>query len=470
MERGYAPLALTWRLTPGARLPSLRSAAAITAGGAAAVPADDGLQCAMRAIADGATEERLLAIAGEEMAPLYHLLAQLTARRLLEVTADLDGRTICRLLPRKRGFQLPPEVKVPPRVALDRFAYLRAGTRGAILQAPHAPCDIVAEAPIAGSLIVRLAAAPVTSDEQHDDVEHALLALLVALGFAGDADAPEPPARRTWEFHDQLFHSATQLHDDGVARGATFRFRNALPSPPAVRPRHAGMDILLPEARGDGPEKGRTLRQLMRERRSRRDVEGASLTIAELGEVLDRVARITARYGDGVPESARRPIPSAGALQALEFYLATDGCAGLPAGFFHYRGDTHGLTRLPNGDAAAATLLEECARAWGQPGRPPPVLVVLAVRLPRLAWKYEGIAYRLALLDAGVALQSLYLVTTDLGLAGAAVGASDPDLFAQASGTDPWEETCIAAFGLGWPRRLDAPAAATESTAPGDEP
>ena len=80
------------------------------------------------------------------------------------------------------------------------------------------------------------------------------------------------------------------------------------------------------------------------------------------------------------------------------------------------------------------------------------MLVVLAVRLPRIAWKYEGIAYRLALLDAGVVLQSLYLVVTDLGLAGAAVGASDPELFAQASGIESWEETCVAAFGFGRPR------------------
>ena len=97
-------------------------------------------------------------------------------------------------------------------------------------------------------------------------------------------------------------------------------------------------------------------------------------------------------------------------------------------------------------------MLRQCARAWDGPDRLPSMLVVLAVRLPRIAWKYEGIAYRLALLDAGVALQSLYLVATDLGLAGAAVGASDPELFAQASGTESWEETCVAAFGFGRPR------------------
>jgi SagB-type dehydrogenase family enzyme len=128
----------------------------------------------------------------------------------------------------------------------------------------------------------------------------------------------------------------------------------------------------------------------------------------------------------------------------------------LPAGFFHYRSDIHGLTHISRGDDAAKEMLRQCARAWDGPDRLPSMLVVLAVRLPRIAWKYEGIAYRLALLDAGVALQSLYLVATDLGLAGAAVGASDPALFAQASGTDSWEETCVAAFGFGRPRASTA--------------
>jgi oxazoline/thiazoline dehydrogenase len=472
MQRGFAPLALTWRLKPGARLPGLRVAAPVAAGEgetAVAPPPDGGLHHAMQAIVGGATEDRLLALAGASPASLYHLLAQFTARRLLEVTADLDGRTLCRLALRERSFQLPSGTELPARVALDRFAYLRAGERGATLQAPHAPCDIVVEAPIAGALIVRLAAAPLVPDDQQDEAERALLALLVALGFAGDADAPEASARRTWQFHDRLFHVATQLHGDGVARGATFRFRDLLPPPPALRPRHAGTDIALPAPRAAAPDKGRTLHQVMQERRSHRDVDGSDLTIADLSELLDRVGRIVAmpQAREGSQEMLLRPIPSAGALQALEFYVATHGCAGLPAGLFHYRGDIHGLTRLHRGEDAAAQMLEQCARAWDQPGRPPPVLVVLAARLPRLAWKYEGIAYRLALLDAGAALQSLYLVATDLGLAGAAVGAGDAELFAQATGTDSWEETCIAAFGLGRPRRTDSPAIATGPMTPG---
>ena len=48
-----------------------------------------------------------------------------------------------------------------------------------------------------------------------------------------------------------------------------------------------------------------------------------------------------------------------------------------------------------------------------------------------------------------MAIQSLYLVATDLSLAGSAVGSGNPDLFAQATGVSSWEETSIAAFGFG---------------------
>ena len=454
MTSDFIPLSLKWRLVAGANLPGFRAAEANadgewpTAGASPNVAEADSL---MRAIAAGATEDELVVVAAGALTTLYHLLAQLTARRLLEVSVEFDGEVLCCLLPRSRDFHLPGEIEMPRRSVLDRFAYLRAGRRGAVLQSPDACCDIVAESATFSALIPRLAATPINRDDLQRHEQRSLLALLVALGFAGDADEPESPSRRVWQFHDRLFHASSQLHDDGVARGATYRFRDRLAPPPAIRPRHHGTEIALPDL-GRGIESGRTLLDVMNARRSCRDLEDADLTIAELGEVLGRVGHMAVKRQQDGKEFLARPIPSAGGLQALEFYIATAGCIGLSAGFFHYRSDSHGLTHISRGDNAAKEMLRQCARAWDGPDRLPSMLVVLAVRLPRIAWKYEGIAYRLALLDAGVALQSLYLVATDLGLAGAAVGASDPELFAQASGTKSWEETCVAAFGFGRPR------------------
>jgi oxazoline/thiazoline dehydrogenase len=175
----------------------------------------------------------------------------------------------------------------------------------------------------------------------------------------------------------------------------------------------------------------------------------------DIGAVLHRVARIVSvlPHDDPPQDCMLRPFPSAGAIHELEFYLAVGVCTGLEPGFYHYRGEEHALVRLATTDAAAAAaaMLADCARAWGQSDRPPQVLVVIASRLPRLAWKYQSIAYKMSLMNAGAALQSLYLVTTDLGLAGCAAGSGNPDLFAQATGADPWEETSIAEFGFGLP-------------------
>ena len=82
---------------------------------------------------------------------------------------------------------------------------------------------------------------------------------------------------------------------------------------------------------------------------------------------------------------------------------------------------------------------------------PPQAVIVLASRLPRLAWKYEGIAYRLALLNAGVVIELMYLVATDMRLAPCANGSGDSRPFETATGLDPLEETAIAEFALGVP-------------------
>ncbi len=190
----------------------------------------------------------------------------------------------------------------------------------------------------------------------------------------------------------------------------------------------------------------------MESRRSRRDMAEQPVGLDAVGQLLHRVARIKSVL-PGAPERPQdvllRPYPSGGAIHELEYYLAVRACAGLAPGFYHYRGQEHALTHIAGAEAPAAAMLADCAMAWGQPGKPPQVLVVMTSRLPRLAWKYTGIAYKISLMNAGVAIQSLYLVATDLGLAGSAAGSGNPDLFAQATGVSSWEETSIAEFGFG---------------------
>jgi len=453
----YTPLILSWRLRQGASIEPQGEAGvllSISGGGSITIPPHPSLRQALLGLGTGISEDRLLTLAGEEGAPLlFYTLSQLVRLGLLEASADLDGIAAIRLVPRRRDFRLPRPCALPRRVVLDRFAYLRRSQRGTLLQLPGAPCDLILEHRSCGGLIALLAGGPFEAAEPAAPIDRALLLLLTALGFVTDAEADESPARQTWEFHDRLFHRATRSYDDGIVRGGSYRFRDELPPLSALRPPYPGPTMALPTPNPEQLARSRSLYTVMERRRSLRVMAAEAVNLDEVGEVFHRVARVTAILppGEDSQQFVMRPYPSAGAIHELEFYLAVRLCTGLPEGFYHYRGDLHALTRLVGAENAAVAMLNGCARAWGQADQPPQVLVVIASRLPRLAWKYQGIAYRLSLLNAGVVLQSLYLVATDLGLAGAAAGSGDPDQFALATMVDPWEETSIAEFGFGRP-------------------
>jgi len=451
------PLELRWRLVPGASIVSsgdgeltleLPGRRAVTL-----TPGHVGLRGALLALANGADEPGLVALAGEERAAeVYYYVARLVELGVLEASADRDGIPVVRLLPRSRTFDLPVSQTAPRHVVLNRFAFLRRGERGAMLQHPDATCDLLVEHDAAGDLILRLAAGSLDTTAVDDGLDLPLVSLLVALGFAGDAVATEEPSRRTWEFHDRLFQRAARAYDDLAPLGGTYRFIGVLPAPPAIRPRHVGTSIELPAP--SAARAGRSLTEVMEKHRSWRVMSEVPVSLEAVSELLHRVARVT-KVVPGTPELPQdvmhRPYPSGGAIHELEFYLAVRACEGLAPGFYHYRSHEHALTGIEGAETPATEMLEDCASAWGQPGRPPQVLVVLASRLPRLAWKYTGIAYKISLMNAGVAIQSLYLVATDLGLAGSAAGAGNPELFARATGVSSWEETSIAEFGFGRP-------------------
>lgn len=58
-----------------------------------------------------------------------------------------------------------------------------------------------------------------------------------------------------------------------------------------------------------------------------------------------------------------------------------------------YAGHFNQVARIAPAAASSPTV------AWGQPGKPPQVLVMTS-RLPRLACRYAGIAYKLSLMMA----------------------------------------------------------------------
>jgi len=398
----------------------------------------------------GACLERLVTIASvgtEAAAAARHVayyLERFRRARLIEWVARRGGDVIVTFRSLTSGFGLAEGAAPEHAMTLSRFAYVRRDGADLVLESPETPC----RATLTGrgtELLGRIAdhgpTAPATDS---------LLALFWRAGFLEPADGPEPEARATWEFHDRLFHVGSRGGRDAVAMGGTYRFKDRLPAPPAIKPPRSADALVLPrpDASGIGARSDR-LDALMDRRRSIRAYAEAPITLDELSEFLFRVARITRVFGDREQELMSRPFPSGGSIYEIEFYLAVGACRGLEPGVYYYRGVEHALERLPSTADGAKRLLVDSAMAMAQPDIPPHVLVVLASRPPRLAWKYQSLAYRLTLMNAGVIIQTMYLVATDMGLAGCAIGSGSIQLFAEITGLDPLSETSIGEFALG---------------------
>jgi SagB-type dehydrogenase family enzyme len=188
----------------------------------------------------------------------------------------------------------------------------------------------------------------------------------------------------------------------------------------------------------------------MKRRRSDRDFSpDLPLSLAALSEFLYRVARVEGVVDAEPQELMTRPYPAGGSIHELEFYLAIERCDGLEPGFYHYDGHRHGLRLLRHGDEAASPFVTRSASAMGLADRRPQMVVLISTRLPRLAWKYEGMAYRASLLNVGVVFQTMYLVATDMGLACCANGTGSIADFAEKTGLDVFEETAIGEVAIG---------------------
>src|SRR5262249_51651047 len=166
------------------------------------------------------------------------------------------------------------------------------------------------------------------------------------------------------------------------------------------------------------------------------------ITDRQLGEFLFRVARVTGCREEEVStprgpvrqDFAARPYPAGGGLYELELYAAIQVCDPLAPGLYHYDPAAHRLIRLQGRTPEVTALLRDAAESTGTPEDTLQVLLILAARFLRVAWKYESIAYALTLKHVGVVYQTMYLTATAMGLAPCAIGGGDADLVAPAAG------------------------------------
>jgi len=137
-----------------------------------------------------------------------------------------------------------------------------------------------------------------------------------------------------------------------------------------------------------------------------------------------------------------------GASYELELYLAVDKCEGFARGFYHYDAGGHTLVPIDVRTHELEALLTGAEFAMGAPAAPQ-ILITIAARFGRVSWKYSSLAYALILKDVGVLIQTLYVMATDMGLGGCAIGIANIDLFAKMTGIEFHVEGPVGQFAIG---------------------
>jgi SagB-type dehydrogenase family enzyme len=439
-------------------------------------PADPALLGALGRLGPpGEDEDRLAELVrgggNDALTRWYYYLERLSRRGLLCHAAHANGARLATLVPTSPSFVARPARVVPGRrYVLSRFAYLSRPGGEAVLESPLCHARVVLNDSRAAALVGALATSA-TAEELTgrvsglpEDAVTGLLTLLLRAGMLGEAGtggscADEGPALQTWEHHDLLFHARTRMGRCDAAHGGTYRLADRLAPPAALKPAPAGeaQELYRPDLarleRDDPP-----LAWAMERRCSARDFDAERpITARQLGELLYRVGRVKERWqaeaatGSGPVrvDFASRPYPAGGGLYELELYAAVTSCAGLRPGLYYYDPARHRLVRLCERTAEVGGLLRDAAEATAIPEGQAQVLLIVAARFARVAWKYESIAYALTLKHVGVVFQSVYLAATAMGLGARAVGCGDADLFARAAGTDYCAETSVGELLLG---------------------
>jgi SagB-type dehydrogenase family enzyme len=360
-------------------------------------------------------------------------------------------------------------------IVLSRFAYLRRRGHEMVLESPRAGALFrICDPNIASALAALSTPQRISRLRRQDNFPGiGLLALLVDCQILFRIDAANDQGLRPtegddnlvlWDFHDLLFHTHSTEGRQANPLGGLYPHAGAIAPLPAVRPRWPGKKIDLEKFSAEPSRLNSPVARLLLERHSTRDFDDHQpITLAELSRFLDSTARVRASwksgldFGEGGPEIefAARPYPAGGSAYELELYLTVANCEGLARGFYHYDAGSHALVPIAVGAPELEATLAAAEFAMDAPA-PPQILITIAARFGRISWKYTSIAYSLILKDVGVLLQTLYLMATDMGLGGCAIGTSNIDLFAKMTGIEFHVEGPVGQFAIGRGRKPEA--------------
>jgi SagB-type dehydrogenase family enzyme len=368
-----------------------------------------------------------------------------------------------------------PQLGDADTLVLSRFAYMRRRANEMVLESPRAGALFkICDPRIAGALALMVTPQQIKQFRRQKDFPGlGLFALLIDCQILFKIDATGNGLRPAegddalvlWDFHDLLFHARSTEGRHANPLGGAYPYADTIAPLPAVRPPWPGTKIDLRELSSAAVDAPSPTAKLLRERHSTRDFDNQRpIMLAELARFLDGTARVQSEFkapldhGGGGPELSYtvRPYPSGGASYELELYLAVDTCEGLPRGFYHYDAGAHALVPIETRGNQLDALLKGAEFAMGVSAAPQ-ILITIAARFGRVSWKYSSIAYALILKDVGALMQTFYVMATDKGLGGCAIGTNNIDLFAKMTGLQFHVEGPVGQFALGRGAKQEAP-------------
>jgi len=354
-------------------------------------------------------------------------------------------------------------------IVLSRFALLRRRGSELVLESPRSPALFrIVDPALAASIAMLVTPRRIGAlRKERNFAGLSLLGLLVACDILFKVGAGDEGQRARegddnlvmWDFHDLLFHARSTEGRQAAPLGSRYPFVGSIAPPPAVRESWPGTPIDLQPFAAPADTALSSYSALLQARHSVRDFDQAKpITLAELARLLDLTARVKSKwsspldFGEGpvgpVLDYTSRPYPSAGSEYELELYLTVRQCEGLSSGVYHYDADRHALVPIAAQAQDIEAQLEAAAFAMNAAGLPQ-ILLTIAARFDRIAWKYSAIAYSLILKDVGVLLQTLSLAVTEMGLGGCAIGTGNIELFARMTGLPFHVEGAVGQFAFG---------------------
>ena len=373
-----------------------------------------------------------------------------------------EGKAIAIAVPITSDYQFPyTEVAVDSKYILSRFTYCHQVEGQLLLESPLSQTQVLLLDWKGAALFSQLAkphschelvtGIPGISLETVKQFVSLLLSTQMLSEVSEDRTIQEQgnTILAQWEFHDLLFHTRSRQGRHANPFGGTYRFLGKIESLPALKPRMSEevIELYKPDLETLKTTEA-SFTQILETRKSIREYGETPITAQQLGEFLYRCARVKHHYQTEHTDIAPRPYPSGGALYELELYPVVNNCDRIPSGLYHYEPLAHQLCRISDRTETVEALLDIAWQSMGQKGMPQ-VLMIVAARFQRLAWKYESMAYAVMLKHVGVLYQTMYLVATAMELAPCGLGSGNSDLFTKATGCDYYAETSVGEFALG---------------------